>query len=439
MRPLFLIFVLALALPAAADPITTAESEKVAIAHFLSHEAGQRLIIYSSDLPVNDADATRIGQARVAIYEVEAGCEAPCEDSAKILLYSGKIDYAAANLKMKPEQVKAAKDRYLPQGIPRPRQPGRRYNSDPKLADLVERRVLEAQLKLPQTVKDREALSARSKAMAAALGRTLGPGDGGAGASAVDALVKASPVGTAEQARQALAQFESQRAAQSEMYRMKPTDVPAPVADGAANAKLERAIVKAQRNFADDVPAQQAIRYLLTDADQKLKKGYKPDGPLFERLFPVAGYETKLNLIASDTMKSNRGDYGGGGSAGLSASMRFVQESGVELSDTQLADVDHFFYASGTGAAGAPGAVACVGMSAIWDGALPVVQYAYGVAKSAGIYGYNAAKGMATGTGDQELEDRARLSRATSTAGLAYNAKQLKTDVKGCAHGMVSR
>lgn len=79
--------------------------------------------------------------------------------------------------------------------------------------------------------------------------------------------------------------------------------------------------MKAQRNFADDVPAQQAIRYLLTDADQKLQKGYKPDGPLFERLFPVAGYETKLNLIASDT---------------------------------QLADVDHFFYASGTGAAGAP-------------------------------------------------------------------------------------
>lgn len=441
MSPLFLILALT-TVPAAAgpEPITTAAAEKAAVAHFLNHEAGQPLINYSDQLPVSQADSTRIGQARMAIYEVEMGCAAPCEDSTQVLLYSGRIDFAAANLKMTPDQVKSAKERYLPQGKPRLRKEGR-YNPDPKLGELVERKVLEAQLKLPQAAKDREAMAARSKAMAESLGRTLGPGDSGAGASIAGAAFAVTPVGvtahSAQAAQAALERFASQPAAQSAQYRMKPSDVPAPAKD--ANPKLEQAIVKAQRNFADDVPTQQAIRYLLTDADARLKKGYEPSGPLFERLFPIAGYETKLNLIASDTMKSFRGGYGGGGSGGMSATLRFVQESGVELDETKLADVDHFFYASGTGTAGPAGAVACVGMSAIWDGALPVVEYAYGVAKAAGIYGYNAARGMATGTGDSEIRDRERLSRSTNTAGLAYNAKQLKTDVKGCAHGVASR
>lgn len=437
MRPLLLIFSLSLALPAAAA-ITTAESEKASITHLLSHEVGDRLINYADSLPANQADSTRIGQARVAIYEVEAGCAAPCEDSAQILMYSGKIDFAAASLNMTPAQVKAAKDRYLPKGVPRPRAPGRRVQ-DPKLVEQVARRVLEAQLKLPQTVKDHEALSARSKAMAEALGRTLGPGDVGAGSIIGPALAGLAPAGaTAETVRSAIDRYSARPAAQSEMYRARPSAVPAMAKD--ADPKLEAAIVKAQRNFADNVKMQQAIRSVLTDADKELKAGYKPNGPLFEKLFPIAGYETKLNLIASDTMKFYRGDYGGsGGGGGMSASLRFIQKTGVELNDTQLADVDHFFYASGTGTAGAAGAVACVGMSAIWDGVLPVVSYAYDVVKSASIYGYNAAKGMAAGTGNQELADRARLSRAAGTGGLVYNAKQLKTDMKGCAHGMASR
>ena len=143
------------------------------------------------------------------------------------------------------------------------------------------------------------------------------------------------------------------------------------------------------------------------------------------------------NPEAEKLARSFRGDYGGA-TEGMPASLRFTQETGLDLNDTQLADVDHFFYASGTGAAGPPGAVACVGMSAIWDGVVPVAGYAYDVVKSAGIYGYNALKGMATGTGDQELVDRQRVAQATGTGGLVYNYKQLKTDMRGCAHGVAS-
>lgn len=426
MRRLPLLAACLLAAPAGAAELTPEQSARLAIEHFLSHEPGQRILYVGDKLPVNDAHAERISRAQVAIRDVEAGCVKPCTEPAEIALYAGRIDYAAENLRMSPEELEAARRRYMPEGRPRLRPDNVRGNDiDREYANLggvVDRAVIErlmSRRSLPPQV--RQSLASRSQRMVEALGRTLGPGEAGTG-SGQTAAVLAMAGTTLGQTRQSLQQFSSLPQAQSDVYQRLSGTVP-DMPRRTEDPRLEAHIRRAQAHFAQDPSAQQTVRWVLTKADEDLRRGVAPSGPLFERFFPIASYENKLNLLASDRLKSLRSDYGGG-SAALPANLVFARQTGISAGNETLADVDHFFYAAGTGAAGPGGTIACVGMSAIWDGVVPTAQYAWRVVSGA----VKSAAAL----------DGSHLGRATDTRNLRYNYGQLGTDMRGCSHGAQS-
>jgi hypothetical protein len=135
-----------LALNAAAEPQTSSAAPQA----FLTHKIGDPLLAVES------------------AAEVQRGCPLPCADAQAIAVYRVEIGVAGKDLGLSPDEIKAAEQNYIPNGVPR-----KRAASD---AGTPASRTLEAQA-LARMLSDphvspeaKQKLAARMESIAHALG-----------------------------------------------------------------------------------------------------------------------------------------------------------------------------------------------------------------------------------------------------------------------------
>lgn len=342
MRPLLLAALLAPALAAANQRPTVQE-------RYLSFRSpGDRLA--PEDFP---------GPLRAAaepVISVQLGCPQPCSDATSRATYASMLDLAAERLALTPVQAQAARELYMPGGVPQPRSPMHAPDRPG----------------LTQQARDRmSAAGNRMSGMVGALGTLQGPGElpGAAPGGMASGFVGAD--GRPRQpTREELAALASQGVRiPSSLAFANPAALPAP-ATPQRRERLSAEMARESDRAFDDPDMRKAARCVLAEAERRVARGGEQYiTPPFGWFYGVTNDRGRIDSVAKDIMMDYRPGYGGGAASGDNG---FFRLCGVRLTHAQLADLDHYFFARHTGVIPVAGPAMCLGGVLAWDGLKPL-------------------------------------------------------------------
>ncbi len=311
----------------------------------------------------NEDQATRLTQdefppelrgAFESVQSVQLGCEQPCASEAERALYEQKIRLAGAAILLTDPQKEAAVRNYMRNGAPRLRSTVARKDSPAFNLAAASRLDPRLQSQLPQTITR----------MTAALGGLLGPGDmnghTGVGTGGFGTL------SATDRARE-LARPSHQLPAVLAMAGGTP-----PPVTRERPQRMSETMYQEMRAHFEDPDMQRGMKHVLAEAERMVRGGRfdggsGPAGSMYE----YTNDRGKILLAAKDYMMGFRAGYGTS-SAG-SSDGGFEQASGVRLTATQIADLDHFFFAGSFGTIPVVGTTLMAGGVLAWDGIKPVV------------------------------------------------------------------